>query len=70
MYPVYRPTPYGFTLIELLVVIAILAALLTPAMKDALEQSKASVCASNLRQVPIGLRGYMSDRATIGCRPM
>jgi prepilin-type N-terminal cleavage/methylation domain-containing protein len=54
----------GFTLIELLVVIAIiaiLAALLTPALKDALEQGKASVCASNLRQVPIGLRGYMSD---------
>jgi prepilin-type N-terminal cleavage/methylation domain-containing protein/prepilin-type processing-associated H-X9-DG protein len=54
----------AFTLIELLVVIAIiaiLAALLTPALKDALEQGKASVCASNLRQVPIALRGYMSD---------
>ena len=54
----------GFTLIELLVVIAIiaiLAALLTPAMKDALEQSRASVCASNLRQVPIALCGYISD---------
>ena len=62
--PIPRNSHCGFTLIELLVVIAIiaiLAALLTPALKDALEQGKASVCASNLRQVPIGLRGYMSD---------
>ena len=54
----------GFTLIELLVVIAIiaiLAALLVPSLKDALESGRASVCANNLRMVPLGLSGYMTD---------
>ena len=63
--PTIRTRAQAFTLIELLVVIAIiaiLAALLTPALKDALEQGRASVCASNLRQVPIALRGYMADK--------
>jgi len=54
----------GFTLIELLVVIAIiaiLAALLTPAAKDALDRGRAAVCLSNLHQLAVGFTGYMVD---------
>jgi len=54
----------AFTLIELLVVIAIiaiLAALLTPAAREALERGRAAVCMSNLHQIALGLAGYMVD---------
>lgn len=54
----------GFTLIELLVVIAIiaiLAALLVPAMREALERGRATVCMSNLKQLGIALYQYNSD---------
>ena len=54
----------GFTLIELLVVIAIisiLAALLTPALRQALEMSRRAVCKSQLRQIGIGITGYSID---------
>ena len=54
----------GFTLIELLVVIAIiaiLAALLFPALKNAMEQGRRALCKSNLHQIHIGLMGYAHD---------
>lgn len=55
----------AFTLIELLVVIAIiaiLAALLVPAMRDALEQGRIAACKSNLHQCGVGAYLYAGDR--------
>jgi prepilin-type N-terminal cleavage/methylation domain-containing protein/prepilin-type processing-associated H-X9-DG protein len=54
----------GFTLIELLVVIAIiaiLAALLVPAMKQALEKGRRAACSSNTHQVTVGLAMWAND---------
>lgn len=54
----------GFTLIELLVVgaiIAILAAMLLPSLRGAREHAKTAKCASNLRQLGISLRMYVTD---------
>ena len=59
-----RPADGGFTLIELLVVIAIiaiLAAILVPAVSNALESARMTHCQSNLRQWSISLVGYQND---------
>ena len=59
-----RSSMSGFTLIELLVVIAIiaiLAALLTPALRQARESANASLCLYNLRKVGTGLHGWLRE---------
>ncbi len=54
----------AFTLIELLVVISIIAlliALLLPALGQAKEAARRTLCLSNTRQIGIGFTGYAQD---------
>ncbi len=56
-----RAPPRGFTLIELLVVVAIIAvltAVLLPALGQARQHAKATVCLSNLRSLGLAVQLY------------
>lgn len=61
----YRPTgARAFTLIELLVVIAIiaiLAAILFPVFAQSREMARRTMCLSNMRQVGLATRMYITD---------
>ncbi len=59
--------PEGFALIEMLVVLGILAllmALLLPAVQSARESARRVMCINNLKQIGLGVQGYISDYST------
>lgn len=64
MFHRHKLTRRGFTLIELLVVVAIISllmAILLPALNRAREQSRMTLCASNLRQLGLGAKLYAEE---------
>jgi prepilin-type processing-associated H-X9-DG protein/prepilin-type N-terminal cleavage/methylation domain-containing protein len=57
----------GLTLVELLVVIAVIAllmAILMPALRSSREQANAVLCASNIKQLLLGLLSYETGNQT------
>ena len=63
----------GFTLIELLIVIAIIAVLLTllaPALEQAKNQARITLCATNLRHIGSSLWQYSTDNQNNGKLPL
>lgn len=54
----------GFTLVELLIVIAIIAVLggiAYPVSMSMINRSREAACLGNLRQIGVGLQGYLQD---------
>ena len=59
----------GFTILEMLVVIAIIsvmASLLFPVLMSAREKARQATCASNLRQLGLGIDQYEQDNDDYG----
>jgi len=57
---------FGFTLIELLAAVAIMAillALLFSAFRNLREKAQLTFCQNNLRQIGIGMQGFIADNA-------
>jgi prepilin-type N-terminal cleavage/methylation domain-containing protein len=62
------PHGRGFTLVELLVVIAVigpLIAMLLPAVQAASEAARRSRCVNNLRQLGLGVQGYIDANGAL-----
>lgn len=56
----------GFTLTEIIIVVAIIAALTAlafPISRSVVAKSRQTACLSNLRQIGVGLEGYLQDHA-------
>jgi prepilin-type N-terminal cleavage/methylation domain-containing protein/prepilin-type processing-associated H-X9-DG protein len=62
--PTRAPRARAFTLLELLssiAIVAVLTALLVPTSKRVIDSGKSTKCASNLRQIGLGLNAYAAD---------